>query len=100
MTGMFRFAEQNGARAKNIKILSGLHRSNYWWDFNQNLQENQTHHLLCTSQARSASLHKMAPRAKKKNLVQPSQVKLLVGFQPNFTGVIGTIHSCAHHTLC
>jgi hypothetical protein len=33
----------------------------------------------------------------KKNLVRPSQVKLLVGFQPNFTGQIRTIPSCAHH---
>jgi hypothetical protein len=30
-------------------------------------------------------------------LVRPSQVKLLVGFQLNFTGVISTIPSCAHH---
>jgi hypothetical protein len=30
-------------------------------------------------------------------LVQPSQDKLLVGFQPNFTGVISTIPSCAHY---
>jgi hypothetical protein len=35
----------------------------------------------------------MATRAKNlKNLVQPSQVKLLVGFQPNFTwGVRGRV---------
>jgi hypothetical protein len=30
-------------------------------------------------------------------LVRPSQVKLLVGFQQNFTGVISIILSCAHH---
>jgi hypothetical protein len=29
----------------------------------------------------------------KKNLVRPLQVKLLVGFQPNLTGVISTIPS-------
>jgi hypothetical protein len=29
-----------------------------------------------------------------------SQVKLLVGFQPNFTGVISTIPSCALHQRC
>jgi hypothetical protein len=26
-------------RAKHRKILSGLQKSNYWWDFNQTLQE-------------------------------------------------------------
>jgi hypothetical protein len=31
--------QQMPARAKNIKILSGLHRSNHWWDFNQLLKE-------------------------------------------------------------
>jgi hypothetical protein len=30
-------------------------------------------------------------------LVRPSQVKLLMGFQPNFTGVISTIPSCAQY---
>jgi hypothetical protein len=27
------------ARAKNRKILSGFHRSNYWWDFNETSHE-------------------------------------------------------------
>jgi hypothetical protein len=27
------------ARAKNRKILSGLHKSDNWWEFNQTLQE-------------------------------------------------------------
>jgi hypothetical protein len=33
---------------------------------------------------------------KYKNIVWPSQGKLLVGFELNFTGVISTIPSCAH----
>jgi hypothetical protein len=84
-------------RAKNRKILSGLHRSNYWWDFNQTFQEwistipRCAHHwhvpLCCT---------KLPQEQKNKNLVWPSHVKLLVGFQPNFTGVISTIPRCAH----
>jgi hypothetical protein len=39
---------------------------------------------------------KWAPELKKENLVQPKQVKLSMGFQPNFTGVSSTIPSCAH----
>jgi hypothetical protein len=30
-------------------------------------------------------------------LIRPSQVKLLVGFQQNFTGMVSTLPSCAHH---
>jgi hypothetical protein len=39
----------------------------------------------------------MATRAKNKDLDQPSQVKLLVGFLPNFTGVISIIPSSAQY---
>lgn len=40
----------------------------------------------------------MATRAKiEKNIVRPSQVKQVVGFQRNFTGVMNTILSFAHH---
>jgi hypothetical protein len=39
----------------------------------------------------------MATRAKNRKILSGSQVRLLVGFQPNFTGVISTIPSCAHH---
>jgi hypothetical protein len=39
----------------------------------------------------------MVPHSlKKKKLVWFSKVKLLVGFQPNFTGVISTIPNCAY----
>jgi hypothetical protein len=37
--GKFRFAAQNGYQAKIKKILSGLHMSNFRWDFNQTLQD-------------------------------------------------------------
>jgi hypothetical protein len=35
---------------------------------------------------------------KEKNIVRPSQVKLLVGFQPNFTGVISAIPKVVYTT--
>jgi hypothetical protein len=38
-TALFASLHKMAARAKNRKIMSGLHRSNYWWDFNQTLQE-------------------------------------------------------------
>jgi hypothetical protein len=43
---------------------------------------------------RRLSVRSLSVRIK---LARPSQVKLLVGFQPNFTGVISTIPSCEHH---
>jgi hypothetical protein len=39
----------------------------------------------------------MTTRAKIENLVRPSQVKLLVGFQPKFAGMISTIPYCVLH---
>jgi hypothetical protein len=66
----------------------GISTKLYWSD--------QNHPLLFISPARSASLHKMSARDKKINLFRPSQVKLLVGFQPNSTVLVITIPCCAH----
>jgi hypothetical protein len=61
-------------------------------------RSDKYHPYLCMSPTSSAPLNKMAARAKnRKNLVQPSHVKLLLGFQPYFTGLIRTIPSCACH---
>jgi hypothetical protein len=38
ITSMFRFTHNIAARAISRKILSGLQRSNYWWDFNKTLE--------------------------------------------------------------
>jgi hypothetical protein len=66
-------------------------------------KSDQYHPFMCMSPPGWASLHKMAARAIKiEKYVRPSQVKLLVGFQPNFTGVICTIPSwasCQHVLL-
>jgi hypothetical protein len=40
------FLHKMATRAKNRKILSGLHRSNNWWDFNQTLPECSVPSLL------------------------------------------------------
>jgi hypothetical protein len=68
IAGTFRFAAQKWPPELNMKNLVRLSQAKLLVGFQSNYRSDQYHLLLFTWPARSASLHKMAARAKNRKI--------------------------------